>query len=76
MESAQLFRLREALAALRMPENCTRPVCVRLDAGTIVLVVGDLRPSGLVDVASDRHRFSVFAEDLLAKSERLLAASG
>jgi hypothetical protein len=73
MEFAQAYRLRESLAALRVQDNANRPVCVRLDAGTVVLVMGDVQGSGLVDVRSASQRFSVFAEDLIARSERVLA---
>ncbi|HET8549836.1 MAG TPA: hypothetical protein VFL57_17625 [Bryobacteraceae bacterium] len=69
MHTARAFRLREELAALRVSADIQRPVYSRLEAGAVVLVLGDLRSSGLVDIASANDRYSVFAEDLLARSE-------
>jgi hypothetical protein len=73
MQTARLFRLREGIPALRASDTAEQPVYQRLDAGTVVAVSGDLRKSGLIDVASGRTRYTVFAEDLLARSEPVVA---
>jgi hypothetical protein len=72
MDPAQAFRLREQLPALRVAADAHHPVYVRLEPGTLVLVVGDLSASGLVDVASATDRYTVFAEDLLSRAEPVL----
>jgi hypothetical protein len=69
MDPARAFRLREQLPALRAAGEASHPVYVRLEPGTLVLVVGDLRSSGLVDVACATDRYTVFAEDLLSRGE-------
>jgi hypothetical protein len=69
MDPARAFCLREQLAALRTAADAPHPVYVRLEPGTLVLVIGELRPSGLVEIACATDRYTVFAEDLLSRGD-------
>jgi hypothetical protein len=69
MQTARTLRLRESIPALRVLENAQQPVYQRLEAGTVLFVIGEFLPAGLVNVSSATDNYTVFAEDLLARSE-------
>ena len=69
MHTEHAFRLRERIAALRAVAELPRPVCVPLEPGTLVLVVGEGPTSGMIEIASETDHYTVFAEDLLARAD-------
>jgi hypothetical protein len=63
------FRLTESLGALKFEAGAGRPSYVRLAPGTILYVDYKTPASGLIDVELDGATLTVFAEDLLARSQ-------
>src|SRR4051794_20267249 len=75
MNTGRIFRLREGLGALTFSTVSARPSYVRLEAGVLLTIMGELPSSGLVEVFVADAAVTVFAEDLLSRAE-IIAARG
>ena len=65
------YRLNTPLVAIKMPVDGAHGVLITVESGSIVVVVGEARKTGLIDVSYTGETVAIFVRDLEDRADNI-----